>query len=544
MTMSASRFGPEDEERPTGIKPSHLQPQIIAQIFADLTRPLSGCEADLAHHLVQFGETISADRGLIIQLQGKDQGWQISWSKAENWHSQPAQFPDRGLLHQCIQTRQLQLETEHFLEDQSVPAIKTSRICAPLLVDQQLLGVVQLEWDYAEVFEGTPAVILAWAQALAQNISTRATFDKQTEEIRTLEIRRQELFHSRNTLRALFDSTPSAIYIIDQQFTLKAINMSRANQAHRSPQALVGEPCYQGLYRLDHPCPDCLISRTFTTGEITRRIEHPVTEEEGWREIAISTYPIHDESRRVVQAFIFEEDLTQQRQLENFLVQAEKLAAVGRMAAGVAHEINNPLTAVIANAQLLQRKLPNDDTDLQEMAALILLAGNRASQAVSNLLDLARRERYELVPVDVNKTIRNALDLVRHEIQSKSIQVKFHGQENLPQVMASEEQLEGVWINLLINAVDAIDHDHGVILLSSRMIDSAIQVYVEDNGEGISEEDLSHIFEPFYTTKEQGHGTGLGLSICHRVVEQLGGKITVQSVPENGTRFIVVLPVD
>jgi signal transduction histidine kinase len=110
--------------------------------------------------------------------------------------------------------------------------------------------------------------------------------------------------------------------------------------------------------------------------------------------------------------------------------------------------------------------------------------------------------------------------------------------------MASEEQLEGVWINLLVNASDAIDHDHGEIRLSSKLVDRAIQVCVEDNGQGISEDKLSHIFEPFYTTKEQGHGTGLGLSICHRVVEQLGGKITVQSIPDSGLRFIVDLPVE
>ena len=265
--------------------------------------------------------------------------------------------------------------------------------------------------------------------------------------------------------------------------------------------------------------------------------------EENFIELEISIFPIWDQDGQVEQAFLFEEDVTERQQLQSSLAQSEKLAVVGQLAAGVAHEINNPLTTILANAQLLQRSLPPEDKDNQEMVALIIQASDRASQAVRDLLDFARRERYELTPTDLNETIQRTLALIRHELGSRSITLKFDPAVDLPAVNASQDHLQGVWLNLLINAIDAIDPGPGTIHITTSRVDDSFEISVADSGQGIPPEHISRIFEPFYTTKEPGSGTGLGLSVCHQIVTRHGGKILVNSQPDEGTTFTVYLPI-
>jgi two-component system NtrC family sensor kinase len=218
------------------------------------------------------------------------------------------------------------------------------------------------------------------------------------------------------------------------------------------------------------------------------------------------------------------------------------LAAVGQLAAGVAHEINNPLTAIIANAQMLKRKLSDND-ELYEMVDLIARAGDRATQVVRNLLDFARKETYEFAPTNLNETIRKSIALIQHELVARSIDLTFEPDEAIPLIPASQDHLQGVWLNMLLNAMDAMENNHGEIRISTQLLGKEIRVKIVDNGKGIPPERISRIFEPFYTTKEPGKGTGLGLSVCHRIVKQHGGHILVDSQVGIGTEFTVVLPI-
>jgi two-component system NtrC family sensor kinase len=363
--------------------------------------------------------------------------------------------------------------------------------------------------------------------------------DQVVEELR---LSRQQLLHSRNTLRALFDSSPTSIYIVDRGYVLVAINRGRADLAGETPQRLVGKSCHQALFERAQVCPGCQVGETLSNGQHTRRIERRQKLAGETAELEISTYPIFGEAGGVVQAFLFEEDVTERRQLEASLVQAEKMAAVGQLAAGVAHEINNPLTAILANAQLLQRDLPPDDRDQRDMAGTIIHAAERASQAVRDLLDFSRPERDELAATDVNDTVRRTLILIRHELLAMSIDLIFDPEEDLPAVNGNRDQLQSLWLNLIINAKQAIEPRRGEIRITTRRAGGAAQVIISDTGQGILPEQLPHIFEPFYTTKEPDRGTGLGLSICHRIVSQHGGQIQVNSEPGAGTQFTVTLP--
>lgn len=236
-----------------------------------------------------------------------------------------------------------------------------------------------------------------------------------------------------------------------------------------------------------------------------------------------------------------QQDITEKKHLENILAQSEKLAAVGQLAAGVAHEINNPLTAIIANAQILHRELPANH-DLQESVDLIARAGARAAQVVRNLLDFARKEDYHLGLTDLNETVEKALELVKHELVAHGARLEYAPDINLPPILASQDHLQSVWLNLLLNAIDSLDKSPGEIKVTTQRMGGEIYVSVGDNGKGIPPERLTRIFEPFYTTKAPGRGTGLGLSVSHRIVKQHGGNIRVESQVGLGSQFTVILP--
>ena len=357
-----------------------------------------------------------------------------------------------------------------------------------------------------------------------------------------LEVNRWQLINSRNTLRALFDSVPISIYIIDRDYKLVAVNMQKAKTTTFHPKRLVGEKCYQAIYGNQDICPGCRLHETLYHGKSLNMTKRDWEHQHRPLEWDVNTFPIMGEDNQPVQAIVFEEDVTEKRRLEAHLVQSEKLAAVGQLAAGIAHEINNPLTAILANAEMLARELPSQD-DRQEMVELIAEAGSRASKVVRNLLDIVRVEQHTIEPVDVNRSITSALKLLQHKIVSHSVDLIFQPAEDLPTISASEEHLQGVWLNLVSNAIDALGEGRNQIKITTSKNGNHLQVVVADTGQGIPPENLAQIFEPFYTTKSSGQGTGLGLSTCHRVIKQLGGMIHVDSVVDKGTQFTIVLPI-
>ncbi|HJW91690.1 MAG TPA: ATP-binding protein [Anaerolineales bacterium] len=358
-----------------------------------------------------------------------------------------------------------------------------------------------------------------------------------------LEAHRWQLLKSRNTLRALFDNIPLSFYIIGRDYKLVAVNLSRARRTVEMPSALVDKQCYVALFGRNEACPGCRVLETLLSGQRTLRIERDWAAGDEPIEWEIVSYPIFDEKGQVEQAILLEQDMTDKRRLETRLIQSEKLAVVGQLAAGIAHEINNPLTAIIANTQLLRRE-PGLEKDVQESLELIEVAGARAAQVVRNLLDLARKDQYNFEPANVNQSIDKALALLQHEFLSRSIQLVFDKGEALPEIMISPEHMQGVWVNLLLNAIDVTSNSEpGKIQIVTSQRGNEVLVTIADNGAGIPPEKVTRIFEPFYTTKGPGHGTGLGLTICQRVIKQHGGHIFLASQLGAGTKFTVALPI-
>jgi signal transduction histidine kinase/DNA-binding response OmpR family regulator len=228
------------------------------------------------------------------------------------------------------------------------------------------------------------------------------------------------------------------------------------------------------------------------------------------------------------------------------LVQNARLLAMGELAAAVAHQINNPLTTILGDAELMLRDLPPDDPNAEAMDA-IFRAGKRAHEVVRRLLTMARHGESDetAIALDVNQTIDNTLTLVRSHVQHGSVDLIVNLEDGLPPVQSVEGELEDVWLNLLLNARDAVvDAQNPEIGIATRYRaqHNAIEIEVWDNGTGIDEETLGKIFEPFFTSKPAGEGTGLGLHICRQIIEKCSGHIDVESTYNEGTSFKIYLP--
>lgn len=364
-------------------------------------------------------------------------------------------------------------------------------------------------------------------------------------DLAKLESKSLDLLRSRNVLRQIFDNMHTSIYIINASYTILAVNIARASRVGIHPASLTGKTCYEVLYGRHTPCPACRAGETLLQGANTQRTWREWISSENHIEWEINTIPIFDETHVSVQSIIQESDITEKQMLEDNLIQSEKLAAVGQLAAGIAHEINNPLAAIIANAQLMLHLNPDDDPDKIESIKLIETAGIRASNVVRNLLNISRKENQNFEKTDINETIQSALMLINHELMKQQLRVETDFEKDMPLLLAHRENLQGVWINLIINAMDAISaagRPEGVVKIKTAYKNSEFTIIIEDNGNGIEPERIKNIFEPFYTTKKVGHGTGLGLSVCLRTIKEHNGTINVDSQVDHGTRFIIQIP--
>ncbi len=265
---------------------------------------------------------------------------------------------------------------------------------------------------------------------------------------------------------------------------------------------------------------------------------------EGTRRVAggdlTTTIPVlaHDELGDLATAFNKMTHRLADIQLQ--LTQADKLASVGRLAAGIAHEINNPLTGVLSYASLLKKRFESDVSASEDLE-VIIRETLRCRGIIRGLLDFARPTPPSRKPTDLNEVVRNSVAVVMKQLQLNHVSLALDLAEDLPTAYADANQVQQVMVNLLLNAADALGTEGGEIHLSSHAHEDRVELIVEDNGQGIPVENLPHLFEPFFSTKGT-RGTGLGLAVSWGIIESHGGTIDVQSEPGHGARFIVSIP--
>jgi two-component system NtrC family sensor kinase len=233
---------------------------------------------------------------------------------------------------------------------------------------------------------------------------------------------------------------------------------------------------------------------------------------------------------------------------------SEKLASVGLLAAGIAHELNNPLTGVLTFSYLVRKNLPDDSPDAEDLD-LVIQETKRCAAIIRRLLDFAREKTPEKSFSDLNKLVRETVHLISQPAQADNIEINLNLDEQLPEIWLDEDLIKQVVMNMMVNAQHAIEHA-GSITITTRFLDnypgsdpaikpgSVAEIRITDTGCGISAENLQRVFDPFFTTKGVGRGTGLGLSVSHGTVEAHGGVIDVQSVVCEGTQFSIYLPID
>lgn len=227
--------------------------------------------------------------------------------------------------------------------------------------------------------------------------------------------------------------------------------------------------------------------------------------------------------------------------LERQLLQSEKLATIGQLAAGVAHEINNPLANISLYAQVILKKLKlqgSTDKDIIQKVEIINEQSDRAATIVRSLLDFSRQSEPEISVTEINSELKKALYVIQHLTTNIQLNEDY---KDIPSIMADGAQLRQVFVNMMTNAINAMP-DGGILSIKTQYENSNIMIIIEDTGIGIPKEDLSRIFDPFFTTKGPGKGTGLGLSICYGIINKHNGSISVESEVGVGSKFTIRLP--
>jgi PAS domain S-box-containing protein len=365
---------------------------------------------------------------------------------------------------------------------------------------------------------------------------------------RTVEIERGRRFTEK-----IIDSLPLGLYVIDREFRIQSWNRKRETGMQGvSREEAIGRTIFEILHRQPGEMLRREFDEVFATGRMQEyQMESLASGEE--RTYRITKIPMRLGDGPVTHIVTIGEDVTDWTQAQVRFSQAEKLAAIGQLAAGVMHEINNPLATIAACAESLGYRIDDLEKsgvtlapETHDFLGIIENEVVRCKQIVDGLLEFSRPKQPRKERVNVNEVIERTMFLLKHHVRFKRLQVQTELDPMIGRVpQASAEQLVQVFMALLLNAMDAMG-DRGVVRIVTRVgPDPAHGAIAEviDQGHGIARSELGKIFEPFYTTKAPGQGTGLGLSICYGIVQEHGGRVEVESALGQGSTFRVVLPV-
>jgi PAS domain S-box-containing protein len=347
-------------------------------------------------------------------------------------------------------------------------------------------------------------------------------------------------------LDAVINSADDGIVVVDELMRVVTANRAFAQMLGAAPGGVAGQPCQCVASCLTVDANRCPARTTFDTGEVTHRVRSVTAADGAEHTYEISCSPIHLDgaTRQVIEVW---RDITRRREIEAQLANSDRLASLGLLAAGVSHEINNPLASITTCLDGLGRRMRQHEggppaAELAEYLDLIRGEVARCCELTERLKVLGHRPRPTPQAVDIGAAIRDTLALVRYLAENRGVAIELDAAAGVPPVHADEQQVRQVVLNLVLNAIQAVEGP-GWVRVSTRAGDPGTAVIeVADSGVGIAPRELTQIFEPFYSSRPDGRGTGLGLFITKIIVEQFGGSIAVASTPGQGTRFTVVLP--
>ncbi len=425
----------------------------------------------------------------------------------------------------------------------ALPPVDGAGLRLPLEHDGTVVGMLSLEGIAAGSGRIAAAIV---ADLLAPHIALIELSEDLAFEVA---VRARQIEEQRRFTGLVIDSLPVGLYVVDREYRIQIWNRKRetgTQGVHRDE--VVGRPVFEVLTRQSAEQLKAEFDQIFESGQMSQ-MDIEVDDPAGGRFYRISKIPMRLGGDQISHVITIGEDVTDWYRIHRRIMQNEKLAAVGQLAAGIMHEINNPLATIGACAAAMEGRVPEVPESAQaafrEYIDIIDKEVERCTNIVDGLLDFSRPKGMQKAAVNVNAVIEDTFFLLKHHTRFKKLTVQRELGDDLRQVLANAEQLVQVLMSLMLNALDAMEAGNGRLTVRSRMGghrgEEAV-IEVQDTGVGIPRAELTKIFEPFYTTKTQGRGTGLGLSICYGIVEDHRGRLEVESQPGLGATFRVYLP--
>jgi len=404
-------------------------------------------------------------------------------------------------------------------------------IFAPLLLKEQAIGVLVYS-DDSRSRKFTEEEILR-AEALAHQAAIAL------ENARLFQV----VSRSQKEWETTFDAMQDCVSVHDPTGKVIRANVALARRLKTIPQKVIGRYCSEIYNPAGSSLSPCRHTRPLKSEAlIVEEVALPAMG--GVFQISVS--PWYDKDNRLLGSIHVAKDISNEKLLQQQLIQSEKLSAIGELISGIAHELNNPLTGVMGYSQLLQLRKDLDDHAKESLLKINNLA-LRCQKIVQNLLSFARKQKPERTLSDVNEILEKTVELRGYEFQVNNIEISRELDKNLPKTIADAHQLQQVFLNILTNAEQAMLESHGKGRLNigtrTDVQNARIIVEITDDGPGIPESYLTRIFDPFFTTKEVGKGTGLGLSLSYGMIKEHGGNIYARSRLGEGSTFVIELPI-
>jgi len=355
----------------------------------------------------------------------------------------------------------------------------------------------------------------------------------------------QELYETNALYKTMINELiQEDVLVIGHDYRIIDVNNTVLNRLGVTREEVIGKYCYEVTHRQSFPCSGdkhpCPLIKTMETIEPSQTTHVHLDKNDKEIYYSISTYPLIEQGD-IIGVVEISRDITSEINVQKAMMQQEKLASIGRLSAGVAHEINNPLTTILTTAMLLQEDIPPEDSMHAELDT-IAKETLRCRKIVTSLLDFARQTRPDKKEHDLNSIVRESLLLTKKQAAFKDVSLEHVLSSDLPVVLVDKGQIQQALINLVLNAIGATQAG-GFVKVATHHIPGKHQIHISiaDSGEGIAKENLGTIFDPFFTTKDDG--SGLGLAITHGIIEQHNGTIDVESTLGQGTTFTIKLPV-
>jgi len=353
-------------------------------------------------------------------------------------------------------------------------------------------------------------------------------------------------------LETIVDGIEDHMMVIDLDYRIIEVNRALLQMVGLKREDVVGKHCYEVSHHLEGPCtsPDhpCPLKDAVATGKAASATHVHFDKDSREHYIHVVCHPLFDEEGRVHRVIDLSRDITKEITDRTRMLHDDKMTSLGKLSASVVHEINNPLTGILNFTKLMQRMLgkgaPGEE-ELGQMGDYLEIIYNetfRVSKTVSNLLAFSRKTKPEFKPVDINALLGQTLSLTEYQMRLQGIKVERQLAPDLAPVMADQGWIKQAFLNLVLNALDAMPNGGSLILTTKNSRRREVVVTVTDTGVGIPKEAFSQIFEPFYTTKKAGSGVGLGLSVVYGIIRDHKGVIKVDSIVGQGTTFTIRLP--